>query len=68
MVPIDRPKNSASYMSASNKSTRLLRSQSKRYFYGNILNVGRCNISVKQNLKILEPAALEGLQGAKSVK
>ena len=52
MVPIDRPKNSASYMSASKISTRILRPQSKKYKYAVGFSMSRCNISVKQNFKI----------------
>ena len=38
MVPIDQPKI-MHHMSASKKSTRVLRPQSKKYKYGNIFNV-----------------------------
>ena len=43
----NRPKNSASYMSASKKSTRVLRPQSEKYKYAVGFNMSWCNISVK---------------------
>ena len=74
MVPKDAPKNSASYMSASKNSTRILRPQSKNTYMVTIFNMSRCNISVKQNLKkfhltdFTRACGPQSLQGAKSVK
>ena len=75
MVPKDAPKNSASNMSASKNSTWCLRPQSKIPNMVTFFNMSRCDISVKTKFKknsfpltLLGPAALEGLQGAKSVK